>query len=177
MDENSLRSSLRKKIFQIFYLWVAFLTKYFISNYRGFCENPKIGWKWFFSKVDLFVWGCREVDLMLGIDQLDSKWLPKSLVWSYFRMTPQFTECPHIVTHLREWNDSFHSGRWLTICGYLGYWGLILEYGHTSDLGSHLGSNWSIPNIKSTSQHPQTERSIFEKNHFHLNFRFSQKLL
>ena len=68
--------------------------------------RAKISWKWFFSKVDLLVWEYWEVDSMMEIDQLDPKWLPKSLVWPYPSWNPEKAKYPHIVSHVPEWNDS-----------------------------------------------------------------------
>ena len=69
-----------------------------------------------FLKVDLFGWGCWEIDLVLEMSWFDPKWHPKSLVlvsytcWWYNRV---YGEGDRSGYHLREWNEiSFHSLRW-----------------------------------------------------------------
>ena len=75
---------------------------------------------------------------------------------------------------------SFHPLRWSPNCGHSPSLRLYRQYVYdinTSDLGCHLGSNQPISNTRSTSQHLQPKRSMFEKLDFRLILALTESLI
>ena len=100
------------KKFQIFCLWVAFLTKYFTALYKGFWWSAKSIKIKFFEFRSFRLRGL-EGRSGIRISWFDPKWHPKSLVlisYTCWRYNPHGGEV-HVLLLFSEdfsWSDSLH---------------------------------------------------------------------